>query len=331
MEAIFEGVLSRGHESKVPAQQQLLPGFDDVVHEKRDELFKLWDAAAERERRTVFAQHSIKTDEVERELDAVQNSIGLSSDVAHFTKESLQGYGAFVNETRGGNIVEFNLKDVPVALRDAIDMRHFVTDKEHLLLRTSFTTLGLPNTLYLSRTHPLIEGLAAYVMDTALDPVEDVRNKPIARRCGLIKTRKVQTRTTLLLVRLRFHINTPSRNGKEVQPLLAEECRSFAFRGVPAKAQWLDDEQEIEQLLQATSEANTPDVQIQHFLQQVRDGFTEYIGPHLAQLADERANELREAHRRVRRSASLVIRNVSVVPQLPPDVLGMYVYLPVRD
>lgn len=51
----------------------------------------------------------------------------------------------------------------------------------------------------------------------------------------------------------------------------------------------------------------------------------------VAQLADERAAELRDAHRRVRRSASLAIRNVSVVPQLPPDVLGMYVYLPLRD
>jgi len=333
VEAIFEGVLSRGHESKIPAQQQQLPGFADVVHEKRDELFKLWDAASERERvsRTIFAQHSIKTDEVERELNAVQNSIGLSADVANFTKEALQGYGAFVSEARGGNIVEFNLKDVPIALRDAIDMRHFVTVREQLLLRTSFATPGLPNTLYLSRTHPLIEGLAAYVMDTALDPVEDVRNKPIARRCGLIKTRRVQMRTTLLLVRLRFHINTPARDGKEIQPLLAEECRTFAFRGVPAKAQWLDDEQEIEQLLLATSEANTPDVQIQHFLQQVSDGFSEYIGPRLAQLAHERAGELRDAHRRVRRSASLAIRNVSVEPQLPPDVLGMYVYLPIRD
>src|SRR6266487_506305 len=307
--------------------------WNPTRHEQRDELFKLWDAASERERvsRTIFAQHSIKTDEVERELNAVQNSIGLSADVANFTKEALQGYGAFVSEARGGNIVEFNLKDVPIALRDAIDMRHFVTVREQLLLRTSFATPGLPNTLYLSRTHPLIEGLAAYVMDTALDPVEDVRNKPIARRCGLIKTRRVQMRTTLLLVRLRFHINTPARDGKEIQPLLAEECRTFAFRGVPAKAQWLDDEQEIEQLLLATSEANTPDVQIQHFLQQVSDGFSEYIGPRLAQLAHERAGELRDAHRRVRRSASLAIRNVSVEPQLPPDVLGMYVYLPIRD
>ncbi len=330
VEAIFEGVLSRGHESRTPAQQLQLPGLDDVVHEKRDELFKLWEATSERERvsRTIFAQHSIKTDEVERELDAMQKAIGLTSDVAHFTKEALQGYGAFVSEARERNVVEFNLKDVPIALRDAIDMRHFVTDKEQLTLRASFSSTGIPGALYLSRTHPLVEGLAAYVMDTALDPVEDVRNRPIARRCGLIKTRNVQTRTTLLLVRLRFHITTPARDGKEVQPLLAEECRIFAFRGVPQNAQWFDDEQEIEQLLLASSKANTAGVQIKHFLQQVIAGFPEHISPRLEQLARERADELREAHRRVRRSASLAIRNVSVAPQLPPDVLGMYVYLP---
>ena len=71
-------------------------------------------------------------------------------------------------------------------------------------------------------------GIAAYVMDTALDSVDNSSIKPIARRCGLIKTSKVQTRTTLLLVRLRFHLQTPQRAGKEVQPLLAEECRLFA-------------------------------------------------------------------------------------------------------
>jgi hypothetical protein len=83
----------------------------------------------------------------------------------------------------------------------------------------------------LSRTHPLVEGLAAYVMDTALDPVEDVRHQPIARRCGVFVTSQVQTLTTLLLVRLRFHIQAPQRTGTPVQPLLAEDCQVFAFRG----------------------------------------------------------------------------------------------------
>lgn len=48
---------------------------------------------------------------------------------------------------------------------------------------------------------------------------------------------------------------------------------------------------------------------------------------HLKQLAWERAEELREAHRRVRKVASLSVMRLRVEPQLPPDVLGIYVYL----
>jgi hypothetical protein len=319
-------VLSRDADQ---SSQSHLPGFEDVIREKREELFRQWDASSEREKvsRTIFAHHSIKIDEVEQELNAVRGAIGLSSDVADFTTEALQAYGAFVGETSKQAVVNFNLQDVPIALRDAIDLHRFATAKEQSL-RVSFTQTGLPNTLYLSRTHPLVEGLAAYVMDTALDSVDDSPIKPIARRCGLIKTSKVQTRTTLLLVRLRFHLQTPQRAGKEVQPLLAEECRIFAFRGTPQEAFWFDDAKEIEALLRAPSEANIPCVQIQHFLQQARSGFNEYISPQLERLAQKRADNLLQAHRHVRRAASLGVRNVVVQPQLPPDVLGMYVYLP---
>ncbi len=49
----------------------------------------------------------------------------------------------------------------------------------------------------------------------------------------------------------------------------------------------------------------------------------------LEKLARERAaEELREAHRRVRKVVSLSVLRLRVEPQLPPDVLGIYVYLP---
>jgi hypothetical protein len=66
--------------------------------------------------------------------------------------------------------------------------------------------------LYLSRTHPLVEGLATYVMDTALDPL----GQGLARRCGVVRTSRVARRTTLLLVRLRYHIIT--RHGEQEKP-----------------------------------------------------------------------------------------------------------------
>ncbi len=64
-------------------------------------------------------------------------------------------------------------------------------------------------------------------MDTALDPVE----QSVARRCGVIRTSHVSRRTTLLLLRLRFHIVT--QRGTEEQALLAEDCQLLAFAGSP--------------------------------------------------------------------------------------------------
>lgn len=328
VEALFEGMLS-GESETLPDEgpnQMQLPGFDDVVTVQRDELFKQWDASSEREKRsrTLFAQHSIKTEEVERELREARETIGFARDVASFTRESLRAYGAFLSELPDGDVV-FDLQETPVAVQDALDVYRFAPTRK---LRASFTHAGQEGVEYLNRTHPVVEGLAAYVMDTALDTEEDPRNKPIARRCGLIRTSAVQTRTTLLLLRLRFHIHTPSRSGREIQPLLAEESRLFAFRGSPQQAEWFDDEQEIARLLDARSQANAPQAQIQHFLRQVYDAYPTYLAPRLEDLLRERAEALREAHRRVRRSASTIVRGVNVEPQLPPDVLGMYVYLP---
>jgi superfamily II DNA or RNA helicase len=327
IEAVFEGLLLHENFAGAHSAQMLLPGFDDLLQGQQKELFEQWDAASEREKksRTLFAQHSIKVEEVEQELEAVRAAIGLSEDVAEFTTQALQAYGAFVKQAPGSPLVEFNLAETPIALRDAINLPRFAGGQEQRL-KVSFSQMGLPGALYLSRTHPLVEGLAAYVMDTALDPVEDPFNKPVARRCGVIHTSLVQKRTTLLLVRLRFHIH--ARTGGEDAPLLAEDCQIFAFRGAPNKAEWLDDAAEIDAISRAPSEANVPQARIAYFLQPVIDGYQQHLLPRLEDLARQRAEDLREAHRRVRKAASLSVRNLSVEPQLPPDVLGIYVYLP---
>ena len=68
--------------------------------------------------------------------------------------------------------------------------------------------------------------------------------------------------------------------------------------------------------------------QIKYFLQPMMSDYPKHIQPLLEELAWERAEELREAHRRVRKAASLSVMRLRVEPQLPPDILGMYVYLP---
>ena len=170
-----------------------------------------------------------------------------------------------------------------------------------------------------------MEGLSNFVMETALDPLargEQIRMP--ARRCGAIRTAQVERRTTLLLVRFRYHIVTIQREHQT--PLLAEDCQVLAFAGSPQNAEWLDGEI-AERLLDALPEGNITPEQAGDFVRKVEEGFSA-IRPHLDEVALRRGGELLEAHQRVRRAAR--VRNVQyrVEPQLPPDVLGIYVYLP---
>jgi len=312
MEAIFEGLIL--HEQQ-GFNAQRLPGFDDFFAPKQRELFGEWENAADREKRsrTLFAQEAIHVDEVRRELEAARSAIGSGVDVARFTEDALKLHNAVVSQSTSGTL-RIDLTESPRALRDTIGY-----DGE-LLARFE---LPVPdNVAYLTRTHPLVEGLAAYVMDTTLDPIGGGR----AARAGVIRTRAVSTRTTLLLVRYRFHILGSTRDGS---PLLAEDVGLLGFESIPAQARWLTPDA-AEALLAARPDANILQSEAATFIQRVVDGMPD-LEPHLNDSAMLRASELLDAHRRVRQataSRSGAGATLRVEPQLPIDVLGIYVYVP---
>jgi len=177
--------------------------------------------------------------------------------------------------------------------------------------------------LYLQRTHPFVEGLAAYVMNTALDPLLT----GVARRAGVIKNRKVTRRTTLLLLRLRYHIVVIGERGDRA--LLAEDSIVVPFAGSPQNPEWLPQEQSSDYLALEPEQNVAPDIAA-NFIRKIVEGFGN-LQPHLEKVAHHRGDELLAAHRRVR--AASLQRNVSyrVDPSLPPDALGIYLYLPVVD
>ncbi|ASC70356.1 Superfamily II DNA or RNA helicase [Halomicronema hongdechloris C2206] len=312
VEAIFEGLLLREQSSNVSDQLSL---FDqDFFKPQKDQFFSQWEAASEREKRsrTMFAQETIKVEDVVRELQAIRSAIGSSVDVASFTEAAFKVHQAVVSETPT-KALAFDLSEAPQALKDAIGGQESFQARFELPIQDG--------QLYLNRTHPIVEGLATHVMDTALDPMVD----SVARRCGVIRTNQVSRRTTLLLTRFRFHII--AKQGDEENPLLAEDCQILAFTGSPEKAEWLEPGQ-AEKLLTATPDGNISADQATTFLQKVIDQF-DHLSPHLETVAQQRGNDLLEAHRRVRSAAKLKGVRYRVEPQLPPDVLGIYMFMPV--
>ncbi|MGH9266692.1 MAG: helicase-related protein, partial [Acidimicrobiales bacterium] len=269
VEAILEGLLL----SRDPdAGLEQLSMFEAYLKPRQEALFGEWEEAAEREKRsrTIFAQESIKVDQVARELAAVGAAIGSGADVAGFVRSSIQAHGG---TAAGDGALRLDLAEAPAALRDAVGGRE--------LLRARFELPVSGDELYLTRTHPVVEGLASYVFESALDPI----GHGAARRCGAIRTAAVMRRTTLLLVRYRFHLIV-ERAGAD-HPLLAEECGLLTFAGAPEAPDWLSPES-AEALLSAEPSGNVSPEQAVSFVGQVIAGFGQ-LAARLDQEAGRRA------------------------------------------
>ena len=312
VQALMEGLLLRGRSAArgTDARQLAFDFMTDPVKALHAE----WENVTARERRsrTIFAQRTIRVAEVAREWDAVRAAMGTAVDVERFSVEAIRAHGGFV--TREDGRITAQLPN-QAALRDACGGVEAFTARFELPVSEG--------EIYLSRTHPIVEGLASHVMDTALDPLRD----GIARRCGAIRTRAVARTTTLLLLRLRYHIVT--QRGDRETPLLAEDCQVAAFTGGPRSPQWLAAEQ-AEALLRAEPDANVAPQQATQFLERVLSGIPDLQGE-LEAIARQRGEALLEAHRRVRSAAGLRGVRYEIRPQLPPDVLGVYVLLPVVE
>ncbi|MCO5166638.1 MAG: DEAD/DEAH box helicase [Planctomycetes bacterium] len=322
VQAIFEGLMLRGKPSET---QQTL--FDFVLPQKQ-EVEAAWEEAVERHKRsrTIFAQRSIDLAEIRTELDATRRAIGDEASIERFVRDALPALGATLTDGRSKDgkpvPVTVDPTGAPAAVRDAIG-------REKSFKVAFEPRAHLRGSELLGRTHPVVAGAAAHIFEAALDPA---LGGP-ARRCGAIRTRDVTKRTTLLLLRLRFHLVTPRPDGTE-RKLLAEDQLVLGFRGAPDRAEWLEPDA-VEPLLRAEPQANLPpDLARERFLEPVLATFRERPSAFMSPIEDavqQRGKDLLEAHRRVRKAARHGVRNLRVEPHLPADVLGVFVLLPVAD
>jgi superfamily II DNA or RNA helicase len=301
IEAVFKGKVLRSRREEGPTL------FDNLL----DEVDQQWQSATEREKRsrTLFAQETIKVDEVMQELQASREAIGSGVDVAGFVCTALAACGAAVDRD---DSVRIDLRETPRAVRDRLGMPESFAARFELPVQDGEIHLG--------RTHPVVEALANHVLNAALDPI---LIGP-ARRCGVIRTAAVARRTTLLLLRHRFHIVT--RVGDEERQLLAEDAQLVAFAGSPQNPEWLLAEQ-VARLPVAEPSGNLNPDQARDFLQRVIDGFAS-LRSRMVQFAEERGRELLDAHSRVRHASRTRGVKHRIAAQDEPDVLGVFVYLP---
>ncbi|MBI2942457.1 MAG: DEAD/DEAH box helicase, partial [Chloroflexi bacterium] len=214
LEAIFEALFLR----RAPAEQLAL--FFD---EEEARVNRAWEAAREREQRTrtIFAQHGLKPDEVAAELTEAAAAVGTSAEVRRFIAEACARLGAPVAAT--GRVVTLDLTRLPPPVVSRLDLAEGPARPTVERLKLGFELPVADGVTYVPRTHPLVESVASYVLDTAIaEP-----GGSAASRCGAIRTGEVSIRTVLLVLRARFLIEA-IRDGA-THPMLAEECLLAAF------------------------------------------------------------------------------------------------------
>ncbi len=242
-ETLFEGALFR--EQTGSAKAQLTLDFIDEIEERKQALHAEWDRARDREKasRSRFAQHTLRPEAVAAELASVRAAIGRSEDVRRFFGAVLEAANVPVSANNGVISVKLS-NETPRALRQALGRDAPFCGRFELPVRDG--------EIYLARTSPLVEGLASWTLDQALDPAAR-DGRPIAARCGVTVTSAVSERTTLLLIRFRYHLKTGG--GATAQTLLCEEIVPLACSGSPDSPAWLGVE-ESEPLLAALPERN---------------------------------------------------------------------------
>jgi hypothetical protein len=145
--------------------------------------------------------------------------------------------------------------------------------------------------------------------------------EPLAARCGFTLTDSVSKRTTLLLLRLRHLLNSSRRNVDR----LAEECVVIGFIGPPSAPVWLPP-QEAQALLQTANPVGDISLgmkkeEITELLDRIHE-----LQDDLEKFARQRSHSLLQSHQRVRKITKEGA--VKVIPQLPMDLLGVYILQP---
>lgn len=299
--AIFQSLFER-----VEQVRQL--NIFEVLTENNEPLLEIeqsWERSVEREKlnRTRFAQRAIKAEEVKQELEESDRILGSEADVESFVVTACARNNSSLVKKKQGWL----LPHVPDFLRPVLG------DRPRLL---TFTTPAPEGTEYVGRNHPLVEGFARHLLETALDE----NAQAIAARCGLTVTNQVQKPTFMLVLRSRYLIRDRQKN-----ELLAEECLLKAFTGLPMQPQWLSTEDTLLlwSAVQPTDDysAARKKMQLEPMLE-----FLPELEEHLEAIAGEQAAHLEESHRRVRQITQEGL--VQVEAQLPMDILGFYILQP---
>ena len=286
-----------------------------------EKVDRRWRDAEEGERRSraIFAQNTLRPEEVITEWQRWQVLLGGPEDVRRFLARAMGRMNAALEPSSNGTELA-HMEALPPAVVERLAARGLQGTQ-----RITFEEPAPPNVEVVVRSHPLPSTLADFLLESALQPNETTGHA--LGRCGVWATKDVSVQTFVLLMRFRFKLLV---HGRQEKLLLVEEAGALAFVGDSDTPTHVGEDAFA--LLRSTATENLQPVAQDRIVRQALNRVAEMRaakGP-IAAYAAQRAEMLLADHERVRSATASMpgAPRVTVEPVLPPDVLGVYVLIP---
>ncbi|MDI6400718.1 helicase-related protein [Balneolaceae bacterium ANBcel3] len=310
MNAVLKEVLLDPQKAMQASQLQI--EFDDGISQADQQITNELEQARKKAEnlRSIFAHESIPPKEIEADLKAVDEAIGDVESVQSLVTYGISHLGGSVKHTDDGHIAF--IRNLPPHLKEALNTE----DKKAI----SFESPTPEGYQYIGRNHSFTEHLCQMLMALAFEQKDSYRRMA---RASVIRTSMVERKTTLVQFRVRNVIKEVKTKSQHI----SEEMYLWGFEGVRPNGSTLTYDHCKKLLFQAESQSG---LRLERQKQELNDQLTVFddCRSTFRKMAEERAEELVEAHSRFKELVGGK-RYEAVYPVLPPDVMGIYVFLPV--
>lgn len=303
-------------------QKQMTLDLDFSDSEEARQIEMAWINASEQEKktRTIFAQNSLKPEEVAVEWEATQTALGGYEDTERFVFQAMKRLGQPLEALKSG-AYKVALHLVPDHIKERFIAESLIEDADIKPLKVGFSARPPSGTISVHRAHALPSVLAETFLEQALDEFADEDALSTLPRLGAWETDAVDEVTWLALLRVRHRIDSRGKLGPKFA--MAEESAAIAFSAsskLPVK--WNEDAFALLDQDGQNLDNSTRQNQIERALNSL-----EALQPALTQFAHERSEVLAGDHVRVRQALGSK-GQVKVSAITPVDVIGFYVLMP---
>ena len=318
LDTIFKAVLAEAEKKRKPVTQMELFALDEIVRSE-EELDKLITVTERKEKalRSIFAQASIKAQDIEDDLAAVDEAVGRPETVFRFVDSAFRElFGLEAEKNRAELELDIRHSAFPEKLRPVLVAAGGKGD-----VRLAFRAPVREDRRYWGRNHDAVELLCRTVLSDSLDPSRRYNG---AARAAVVLSEAVGERTVIFLLRAR-HVIEELRSKSH---LVAEEVllRGLAGPGrTPIERELVDRLMDNPGIAGDLSQATQED-QLERELSMIP-----MLRASFDVLAFERAEELIRQHERYYKALgaeSKTGRFRVVEPVIPMDILGLYIFIP---